>query len=1138
MKKIAEKWYLVLIIGFLVFAALVFGIFGKGSIISVHDNLDLFVAQFQMLKNTGAFWKHGVEVPFLGGISRDVLPSEFSLYSLLYMILPSYYAYVAGYLLKIVIGTFSMVLLAKDLFKDQYGESKPVIFLAGFAYGILNVFPAFGIPFASVPLVVYLLRKIYRSPSAGWYLLLFLYPLLSYFSYFGLFILGYLAIAFVILWIRDRKFPFRMILSLIVLSAGYILFEYRLFGTMLFGSEETIRSTMEAGSFTGGEIVKTMVDGFRQGMFHAESIHTYLVMPVCLLYFLFLNVSYIRKGNMKGIFHDGYNLLMVLLVFNSVVYGIYYLEPFRSLIEKIVPPLKGWQFNRTIFFNPFVWYLAFLVVLVRLYQEKKKCLCVLTDLLAVAAVLLIVFSGTRYNDLYHTCVAKAYEILKGKESNDLSYGEFYSEELFAKAKEDIGYNGEWSAAYGFHPAILEYNGISTLDGYLGFYSQDYKDRFRKVIAPALSQNAASAEYFDTWGARAYLYSPTENSLVMAVRDYHVEDESLAIDVDAFKALSGRYLFSRICISNAEEEGFTLIGTYTDESSPYTLYVYRTTTLYQSNNWSEVPFAERDLTYDKDVIYETADHLEELAKEAVRQEENQETVVLQEEKALSLYESLLDGCIRVRTCNSLSQIRYDMDVRDEENASLQEQQYEDAVDITDRVYAAMAQICNSPYKEIFSEVFTESEISSIQDYEEMTEQEKDLILKENSLQQEYNEALLDDYDAEYEGKTWSFAMLETEEDSLAVEKYQAVQRALYEEKNSVIGEIYCELVSVRDQLAREYEYDNYAEYAYGGLYLRDYDTADAKALFKQVKKEVMPWLIEIESLYYEMDDSALEELNDSPAAERLSAVQKYIGELDPEMEEAFDHMLTYDLYDMDAGESKAQTGYTIELPWYGDAFIFDAPYGTCQDYVTTIHEFGHYNYAVHKKSNPLFVVNNMDLCEIHSQGLEMLFYDYDQDMIPGEAGDMFRLQDVVQLAEQTANACMLAEFEICVYENPDMTREEMNKLYCNLAREYGMAVNDQDIQELYSWVDIPHLFMQPCYYLGYGTSAFTSLDLFALAGEDREAAVDKYLELTAVSAETPYCEAVQKVGLRDIFEKGVPGEILKEVNNRLKKDYEQ
>ena len=72
------------------------------------------------------------------------------------------------------------------------------------------------------------------------------------------------------------------------------------------------------------------------------------------------------------------------------------------------------------------------------------------------------------------------------------------------------------------------------------------------------------------------------------------------------------------------------------------------------------------------------------------------------------------------------------------------------------------------------------------------------------------------------------MLETEGDSLTAEEYGAVQRALYAEKNSVIGEIYCELVSIRDQLAREYEYDNYAEYGYEGMYLRDYRTEDAKA----------------------------------------------------------------------------------------------------------------------------------------------------------------------------------------------------------------------------------------------------------------------------------------------------------------------
>ena len=165
MKKIISKWYLVIPAGFILFAALIFGIFGEDSIISVHDNLDLFIAQFQMLKNTNSFFAHGVDVPFLGGISRDNLPSEFSLYTVLFMILPAYWAYVAGYLLKIIIAVFSSVLLAKDFYRQQYEKYRPLVYITALAYGVLNVFPAFGIPFASIPLVIYLVRKIYKTPS-------------------------------------------------------------------------------------------------------------------------------------------------------------------------------------------------------------------------------------------------------------------------------------------------------------------------------------------------------------------------------------------------------------------------------------------------------------------------------------------------------------------------------------------------------------------------------------------------------------------------------------------------------------------------------------------------------------------------------------------------------------------------------------------------------------------------------------------------------------------------------------------------------------------------------------------------------------------------------------------------------------
>lgn len=573
LRKLVSRWYLFIVFGFILSAGLVFFLCGEQSVIAVHDNLDLFIPQFQMMKNTGTFWRHGVDVPFLGGISRDTLPAEFSLYTMLYMILPAYPAYIAGYLLKIVIALLSCIWLAGDVLGEGYERYKPLVYLSGLAYGILNVFPAFGIPFASIPLAVYLLRKIYREPGIRWYAALFFYPLLSYFSYFGLFILAYMAAAFIWLWAKDRKFPGRILAAVIVLAAGCVVCEYRLFGTMLLGDEVTIRTTMEAVSFTAGEIVKTIGEVFAKGMFHAESVHTFLVLPVCVLYFFYLNFSYIRSRNIKGIFQDVYNLLALVLVFNSVVYGIYYWEGFRNVVEALCPPLTGWQFNRTVFFSPFVWYAAFFFALKRLYDSKKAAGEVLANLLALGAVLIIVLSGTRYNDLYHTCFSQAYMYLKGAQTDQLNFGEFYSAELFEEAKKDIGYEGQWAAAYGFYPAVLEYNGIATLDGYLGFYSQSYKEAFRRIIAPALDRVEESREYFDSWGARAYLYSGTDLSIVNASRSYSVTDRDIYIDVDAFKELGGRYIFSRIELANAKEKGLTLAGTYRNDKSPYVLYVY-------------------------------------------------------------------------------------------------------------------------------------------------------------------------------------------------------------------------------------------------------------------------------------------------------------------------------------------------------------------------------------------------------------------------------------------------------------------------------------------------------------------------------------------------------------------------------------
>ena len=83
--------------------------------------------------------------------------------------------------LWVVVAVFSVWVLARDWYGEEFEKYKPLAAMFGLSYGVLNMFPAFGIPFASIPLALYLLRQIYRRPSAKWYVALFCYPFLSYF---------------------------------------------------------------------------------------------------------------------------------------------------------------------------------------------------------------------------------------------------------------------------------------------------------------------------------------------------------------------------------------------------------------------------------------------------------------------------------------------------------------------------------------------------------------------------------------------------------------------------------------------------------------------------------------------------------------------------------------------------------------------------------------------------------------------------------------------------------------------------------------------------------------------------------------------------------------------------------------------
>ena len=582
-------WFVLLTAGCIGTFALTFLFFGEESYLTVQDNLDLFVAHFQVMSHSDTWFAQGAQVPMLGGISRDCLSGEWNLYNILFAFLPVFPEYMTGYFLKIGIGMGSFVLLAKDIYKEDFAKYRGIAWAAGLCYGILPLFPAYGIAFASVPLAVLILRKIYFGEGKLWYAALFGYPFLSYFSYFGFFILAYLVCAVVILSVRDKKICGRLFGALFVLAAGYVCFEYRLFGQMLFSDVPTIRETMVESNLGFLEILKEIWGAFVQPVFHAASDHAYFVLPVCTVVLVWQAILAVkrRKGMMQhntpigaqnaaeaGSFGKSALLWTILfIIFNCIIYGIYFWGGFRRLFETIVPPLKGFQFNRTVFFNPFLWYAAFFLALKFLYDRGRVFWRRAANLLACIGVAVIIMTPAVYNEFYYTAYHQLYRAVKHTDVNMLNFREYFSADLMEQIKADIGYDGEYSAGYGLNPAVLEYSGISTLDGYLGFYPQSYKEEFTKLILPSYERVPEWQTYYGEWGARAYLYAGSGESIYNPYRNQLLEDRHLYLDSEQFVKMGGKYLFSRYELDNAEELGFFLRGIYSDDDSPYTVYLY-------------------------------------------------------------------------------------------------------------------------------------------------------------------------------------------------------------------------------------------------------------------------------------------------------------------------------------------------------------------------------------------------------------------------------------------------------------------------------------------------------------------------------------------------------------------------------------
>ena len=549
---------------------------GENVYMTIHDNLDSNVVWYRMLAAENAFWKFDATVPFLSGLDRNFMGSDLQVYSWLHMLLPTFYAVIAADVLRLVLSVYGFYKLGQAVLGEDWCTCKNVVLLCGLAYGILPLFPSSGLGFAFIPLFVFFVVQLYRTKRYFYLLPIASAGLFCSFTGFGFFLCAFLFLLFCIDTILHRKIGWTLFFATVVTSVSFVVAEARLFYIMFFSGIETIRTSIDSSATSLSASVSVMIDSFINGQYHSEALQKYIVLPVCGIYFIYLNLAYLFKGQFRKLFSDVFNWCFFLAILNSIVYGLDSWSVFKDLIGVIIPPLKGFSFARTLWLSPFAFYFSFCIVLCRILLCWKNSpagrgMAYLCGFLAIAVIFTV---PSTYGLVQLNLQNSLKSILLHQTAEDLTYSEFYSEELFSEIKDELNYDGEYSIAFGMHPAVLEYNGISTLDGYYSFYPQEYKEKFRSLIAPALEDDEYWRQYFDGWGGRAYVFSSTLS--FDPTREPNVSSAELKIDPDVFRQMQGKYVFSRVEIINSAEIGLSLVNVYTCESSPYEIYVYSMT----------------------------------------------------------------------------------------------------------------------------------------------------------------------------------------------------------------------------------------------------------------------------------------------------------------------------------------------------------------------------------------------------------------------------------------------------------------------------------------------------------------------------------------------------------------------------------
>ena len=409
---------------------------------------------------------------------------------------------------------------------------------------------------------------------------------------------------------------------------------------------------------------------------------------------------------------------------------------------------------------------------------------------------------------------------------------------------------------------------------------------------------------------------------------------------------------------------------------------------------------------------------------------------------------------------------------------------------------------------------------------------------NVMQQQYG-VIAGKMTVEVQGQEYTLQQaarfLEDPDRNLREQVYRQISERRLQDKNE-LNHLFTELLSRRDQVARNAGFPNYRDYRFVELGRFDYSKEECFQFHDAVKQHVLPLVDQIYRFKMkklgldnfrpwdvDAEPSGIQPLRPFTTGEELT--KKTIAcfdELRPFFGDCLRKMKELGHLDLESRKGKAPGGYNCPLAESGAPFIFMNAAGQLDDVTTMVHEGGHaiHSFLAHELELTGFKEYPTEIAEVASMAMELfsmdhwhVFFNNKEEL---KRAKEQQLERVITIFPWIA---IIDKFQHWIYENPSHTEEERAVAWTRIQDEFTASILDVSGLEEYrrfGWQRQLHLYEVPFYYIEYGIAQLGAIGLWKQYKDDPEAAVNNYITALKVGGTRTLPELFRLAGLEFNF----------------------